>query len=647
MTNLLVKIKFKIKRLSIRLPIAFKFILSSFFVFIIHLSLKQKIKGLPSQFSLTYAFSKTFCELLKVGDPGKTKIKFCSLPVSSEINTPFTYTADSYLLFQWHEVFLVKRYQENNTSLFICYFGCCLSLCAELMIKRGFYTIGFVIYQWLSKSSNKVLQAMGYVGLLDLSVLFFKWNNQLKSYREGGIWLDLDKQKNYSDELTPLFKMGNKNRIETIYQTLTALQPHNTIGKLIYSEYLTTSYQLERCLIVLEESNKTLKSTLTIQRIDSLLQLLNEDDFENKSDLNLIAEIKTLTDACREQEFLCEPIANAETVSHYFDYYYQTSSQKIERKQDSFHIDFDTQYLSTIKNAYIYGDMVGYEKNNSMAIIKESHPFELSSFKMFNWFVNLYNTQKALLLKREAVEYESAYFISGRGRNYYHWLVEIVPLLVIYKKYSLNVPIYFSFELTSWHKETLVMLELDKIKIIPLPQGKINSFKTLYLPSIPSRNTLSSSLSIEAVRSALAKPKAIEKGKKVFLKREAINGVRKTKGMGTIEKHLLMVGFESVEPSQMSIKEQIDFFADVEVIIAEGGAVFANLLFAPKKVRVLCLTSDRSLFMSFTSIAVTLEQKIDYAVSASRVIPSAYYIWNAPNVVSNLKMIKNWLYENV
>jgi hypothetical protein len=84
-----------------------------------------------------------------------------------------------------------------------------------------------------------------------------------------------------------------------------------------------------------------------------------------------------------------------------------------------------------------------------------------------------------------------------------------------------------------------------------------------------------------------------------------------------------------VDTAEMTIDQQIEYFADAEVIIAQGGAALANMLFAPRGARLVSLSSSNTLAHTFTSVTSALGQEhwmLNGVSYASRAYP--YWIWS-------------------
>lgn len=617
-----------------------KYLIAALFVFIFSKPInkyRKKVKDREKNFKI---FKVTLVELALIRPKRHPQVNYFSIPFSSEINAPFPYTADSYLQSNWHGQLRLPRISNKSPTL-ILFIGKLITFYAEIIISRGYYDLGYAIYLWLDSHSNKEYKILGKLGLLDLYFLFYRWNMQLKNFRDQSIWLDLDKLPHYSDELSILFQMGTNTNVEKIFRELIEIDLDNVPAKVIYSEYLVLLNKINDSFDVLNSIKSGSTYPLIQRRIEHFTKFIDG----NTND-KYVAEILYLKQA--SNNIVNQNENQNENVTGYFKYSLTTPPYDKKYQRELFKVKFKGQSIAILKNAYILGSIVGCKLDDKPIIIRDLHPFNFSLFQMFNRYMYLYDEKKALLLKRKEVNNESAFYVAVNGWNYYHWIVEAVPLLIIYKEYyfSAGIPLYFPFEVSKWHRETLKLLKLDKVRIISQPSGAMASFNNLYVPSLTSIDTASSFRSLLKIRSVLAAPKKITKGKHVYLKRKSVDGVRKTKGMYHIEKLLLKKGFQVIEPSTMGVEEQINYFSDVEYMVAEAGAALANLLFCPRNIKVLCITSERSMYSTFSFIASSIGQDLSYAIYPSKLISNPYFLWCAPFFYAKKKLVINWLIDN-
>jgi len=630
----------KIKRFSIRWPVAFKFFIAFFFFLLYQKKIRKKSEYLVYQYNFYHAFKAVLKSIIVEGDPGKTKIYYCSLPLSHELNIPVTYTADSYNLFRWHELMFLKRGLKESNSFPLISSACYLCLFAELLMKKGFYSLGYSIYLWLSQNRNKSYQVMGLLGLLDVTSLFIKWNHQLNSFKEKGTWFDSDKSHHSSDELSFLFNIGTENTLDDLYLKLQQLSPKHIMTKFIYADFLIMTNRHKEALSLFEYISKEIPSNIYIKE---KISHLNAFLFGSINTSYITVNTIKFNSFCLKYNQKPTVIETPKKVSFNYEYYFGT--RQFINEVDCL---FDPVLLLKINNAFELGSLVGGEYEGTTYLFTDSHPLNHASFKMFNRLTLLYDDDKALMIKKQSTHCESAFFIQGNGWSYYHWLVETIPFLLIYKKMINNsIPLYFSFNLKQWHRDSLALLGLGNVQVLPVLPGKRRTFNTLFIASFESVDTVSTPSSILKIRQSLAKSKEIKVGKRFYITRKPTQGVRKLANECDIISLLTQFGFILVDPSDYSISEQIELFADVEAIVGEGGAAFSNLIFCPDKTKVLCLTSERGFYTSFSSISSAIGQDLSYAVSASRVIPSPYFMWCSRLLRPDVDQISMWLHDKL
>lgn len=627
-------IRVKIKRLSIRWPVALKFLLASSIVFFYRKELSQISGKYICRHSAFFAFKAVLKELLKSGDIGKSRIRYCSLPLCSDFNTPYTYTADSYLVHekQWVNLFHCQR-GINNPKAF-SYAGSLICLYAELLLKRGFFTHGYAIYLWLIDHNKISNQIMGSVGLLDVKVLFNKWNNQLTHYEKGGSWFNADKIAFFSDELSFFFKSSSDADVDKQFLDLQKLDSTLLISKFIFADYLTSRFKIHEAYLLYQKISETFSgNTLITQKLHQYEEFINNS---NRGEYSVL-EIPDIA----ANDIIKLDSDNQSVVTKKLSHSFYLGSDLFF---EEFTLSFSHKAVRVIENAFDVGSLIGFNKNGKKYFLKESHPLNIDAFKMFNRFTCINDRNKAVILNRTEVDSGKAYFIPGNGWSYYHWLIETIPYLLKYKEQFLHeMPLYFTYPLQRWHLEIITLLGLEDVEILPLLKGQRRVFKTLYIQDVESNELITNPSEILDVRKILAKPKEVKLGKRYYFTRKSNQGIRKVEKVNIIEKLLSQHGFISIDPSDYSISEQIELFSDVEAIVGEGGAAFSNLIFCPSETIALCLTSERCFYTSFTAIASAIGQDISYSVSNSRVIPSPYFMWCARSFQPCIEIIEKWL----
>jgi capsular polysaccharide biosynthesis protein len=182
--------------------------------------------------------------------------------------------------------------------------------------------------------------------------------------------------------------------------------------------------------------------------------------------------------------------------------------------------------------------------------------------------------------------------------------------------------------LKKWHIDTLKLLGKDSGNILKFKSHSM-LFKHCAFPTHSSRDTVPSPSAVRYLREHLSRHSAVRPGKRVFLTRRGVNAVRGMKNFNVVSDWMSKNGFLQVDPSSMSIEEQIKYFSDVEFVAAEGGAALSNLVFCPEQTKVIVIAASRAWAETFSAIAGELGQKMVSVLGESQPKPMPYYIWTA------------------
>lgn len=173
--------------------------------------------------------------------------------------------------------------------------------------------------------------------------------------------------------------------------------------------------------------------------------------------------------------------------------------------------------------------------------------------------------------------------------NYYHWLIEILPRLMLVDecKDLTGIPLLVPAEAPQYVVETLRLAGLTH-RVQFVASGTYN-FSTLYIPSALSPPSHPSSFSIYWIRDRLQKDvKEQHPGTKrrVYVSRRDAP-IRFTTNETELLALLKKYNFECVVLSGMTVEEQIQTFSNAEFIISNHGAGLTNLAFCQAGTKVI------------------------------------------------------------
>lgn len=239
------------------------------------------------------------------------------------------------------------------------------------------------------------------------------------------------------------------------------------------------------------------------------------------------------------------------------------------------------------------------------------------------------NQQHAWVWERPSgLNIERGVLLSGRNdANWYHTVCEYLPRSIDMDEFvPLDVPVIVSSNLSQAALDLLKLLTNREILVVDREQ--LTHVNELYLAQ-PRMQILdepqhgwADGLSCDAaalrglrnmIRSRFATPD--KKYSRVYLVRNS--GRRRLLNDRRLARIASRLGLTIIDPAQLEIEDQMQLFANAEIVVGAGGAVMANYLFLPEGARVLSLTSW--MLWNFIHPAVLAElagAKFEYLLSS-------------------------------
>lgn len=196
--------------------------------------------------------------------------------------------------------------------------------------------------------------------------------------------------------------------------------------------------------------------------------------------------------------------------------------------------------------------------------------------------------------------------VSGRDAkdNYYHWVIDVLPRLIILKKeikkkklLNLLVPNYKK----DYQIESLnCFIDNKSTNFINLSKYKFMQFDKITLCSNNENfeylnNNLLSNLRNKVLTEAKKKLKSSKyKYEKIFISRADANlkNKRNLKNNIEIENYLIKKGFSVLILSNYSFLEQALIFNNAKLVVGLHGAGLTNILFCKKRTKIIEITLD-------------------------------------------------------
>ena len=280
--------------------------------------------------------------------------------------------------------------------------------------------------------------------------------------------------------------------------------------------------------------------------------------------------------------------------------YSLNKKQKNFYKKKNLLIGKKNYQIFTLKNASIYMDT---SESKYFYIYKNFILQNLSiDIKGLNKNSNIFKYGITKFCKKFDLDVIS--IISGRDAkdNYYHWLIDVLPRLIIlekqFRKKNINllVPDYN----ISYQKESLNCFIKDKkINLISLYNHKFCQFKKIILCSNNENFEYFNFALLSKMKKKIlhqAQKKNVFFGKtfeKIYISRIDARNKRSFKDNVKIEKFLIKQGFKILVLSKYSFLEKAMIFNGAKIIIGLHGAGLANIVFSKRKTKIIEITSNK------------------------------------------------------
>jgi hypothetical protein len=520
---------------------------------------------------------------------------------------------------------------------------------AELLTRFGYLRYGWLLFDWLSKRGSAERRSAGVIGKLSITILLCRWNMQLKHYYDLNIWVNPDNYPGFQDDLSELFPVGTKENVALLFTEARGIDPTNPLVEILHADFCEFSGDLA-------SARRHLRLALAYAPGNPValrkLEAIDPDVHSaGSSDTRVIhGAIRGIAELPVKRLY---PPPDRQPRKRQFSYSYKVRLGEQEWSRKVTVPDHEMQLFEAGDVSVIDGLVLTRESDargkSSNTLIRESKHIDPISMRMFSPALAARSHDEFFLQAEEkTVVRDKAFCVTGTGWSYYHWLIETLPIIKTFSALpeSRDCPIYIPYKLEKWHRETLDLVGMSDVEILPHIDGKVNAFRDAILPLLSSRDLLPSYSSMRDMRDWLARPGSVKPGKRVYLTRSGVASARSMKGEKQLRHALARKGFTCVNPATMSISEQIDYFSDVEILIAEGGASNSNILFCPSETRILLLAADRALYDSFSALNAVTGQEITYQLFPSHPMPSPYYIWTSYDFNVNISSIESWISEN-
>lgn len=184
------------------------------------------------------------------------------------------------------------------------------------------------------------------------------------------------------------------------------------------------------------------------------------------------------------------------------------------------------------------------------------------------------------------VDYPKDAVLVGGDTNYYHWLIDYLPRLLLARKYAGigNYHIVVNKPLLPFQVETLALLGLDERQLLLVGDDEAIRPRATLVPSLLASTTVPHPALPKLLQDAYPRRHSTSSARVYLSRQEA------TSRQLTNEAELIVLleryGFERYMPGALSFQQQIDLCYGAQALVAVHGAGMANLAFCPATTKV-------------------------------------------------------------
>ena len=268
------------------------------------------------------------------------------------------------------------------------------------------------------------------------------------------------------------------------------------------------------------------------------------------------------------------------------------------------------EYVSIIDHAVVTGGSSLVISQTGDLLSDEMVDFPTEDFGIKSPHISFRHKNNVILSYKERYDThitEGILLSCDHDNNYFHWLVECLPKLVLIDdlKQFVDVPLLIPDGLHENLKTALDRVNINNHPIIYLDNGAAYHVDRLIFPSALSRvidryqgepvfdkDIVLSHKWVSRVADLLKKDVRIKKKpwRKLYLTRK--KGLRALGNQEDIEQMLSEHNFEIVELDDVSLDFQIELFSQASVVVAPSGAALTNMLFCQPGTKVIILMSN-------------------------------------------------------
>lgn len=200
--------------------------------------------------------------------------------------------------------------------------------------------------------------------------------------------------------------------------------------------------------------------------------------------------------------------------------------------------------------------------------------------------------------------------LTTRGdANFYHFLHDVLPRVAVLEQAGVEPPDrWYVPHTTRFQRELLELWGIGEDKIVNSDEVRHVRAQTLVVPGLASTIERNPPWVSRLLRSRLVPP-GVERvpGRYLYLARRAGLNNRCVLNEAEVLALLEPLGFQVVDPGDLSVKDQIRTFAEADVVVAPHGASLANIPFFSPGASLLELFPSQSMVADYWKMTCGVE----------------------------------------
>ncbi len=286
---------------------------------------------------------------------------------------------------------------------------------------------------------------------------------------------------------------------------------------------------------------------------------------------------------------------------------------------------------------YLLNDVYGYSKSTLISDGKSAFSQLLFNFHPKYDFKNgLQQSISSLAMKKININFKKMqnldniigiHLLNEHSKNYYHWLYEVIPKLILINNYIINDEYYKNQRYVLIVDENLFKQMFEIINLIVKFEYQINEIddlngihckqliyctdfwisqdNTRFKPNVVEEFFVDK-YAVQLVLNSLKQYKSsIVPSRRIYLQRK---GARQLINQKEIETVLKNFEFEFVNVSSLSFLEQIKLFSEASTVVGASGAAFSNIVFMNTLSKAIiftpnCIATNMYVFQQMADVA--------------------------------------------